>query len=594
MPAPPKIPWQITGNHWVSVPCIHPSDGAIHALGVVVRRLRGSVEFAGGPGFIDGRAPALLQLGLEVDGSSVDLASSQVAWQRIFEWLPTFNASAGDVTIRGTIFAPHGRGNEMPSVVYALAFENRSDRPVAVRLTPNGTLGIRQHRVRTARPLADAHSYSIGDGVVTLSGTSASEGIALAIGLEGGKASAQLNNDGLVTWSIAREVVVPPKQDIKLAIYLAVAPERDGAAAALAAVQLRGWQASATATHSALAALEQSTGVSAADRLVNRHLIFAYFYSIVRAIDDAQIYIVRSRSPWNSYGLTLREWDALMWVVPAVQLADPDLARELIMRMCEIHGYAPGKGVNYLDGVPFQLGFSLDGAAAYVIAVDRYIGQTGDDRLVEEHIIADTLYASYEDISLRRDEQKSLYSTEVTASGAVSLPYTLHANAAVAYALDIFKQTLDEKTAEKVETGDIVRAAIKRHFVIQAEGESQNSFATAIDLNGDVVLADDTVSSAYLVPMYELVSRTDSTYRRTMKRFAPVSRNSVAEECARLLSGDTAGALDWLRRATMDNGVAAETVDADGNAIENGGDAALSGLVAYSVWFAVSVLGVRL
>lgn len=47
----PKIPWQITGNHWVALPCLHPADGSLHAVGVISHDLRGAIEFAGAPDF---------------------------------------------------------------------------------------------------------------------------------------------------------------------------------------------------------------------------------------------------------------------------------------------------------------------------------------------------------------------------------------------------------------------------------------------------------------------------------------------------------------------------------------------------------------
>jgi len=62
---------------------------------------------------------------------------------------------------------------------------------------------------------------------------------------------------------------------------------------------------------------------------------------------------------------------------------------------------------------------------------------------------------------------------------------------------------------------------------------------------------------------------------------------------ARLVGPDAAGALAWLRRATLDGGVAAEVVDETGAAVANGGDAALAGLLAYTVWYAVHALGLR-
>ena len=51
--------------------------------------------------------------------------------------------------------------------------------------------------------------------------------------------------------------------------------------------------------------------------------------------------------------------------------------------------------------------------------------------------------------------------------------------------------------------------------------------------------------------------------------------------------------LQWLRRAPLDGGCAAEFVDEDGRATANGGDASLSGLLAWSVWYAINALGER-
>ena len=42
-----------------------------------------------------------------------------------------------------------------------------------------------------------------------------------------------------------------------------------------------------------------------------------------------------------------------------------------------------------------------------------------------------------------------------------------------------------------------------------------------------------------------------------------------------------------------DNGLAAQFVDGEGRATRNGGDAALAGLLAYTVWYAAHALGIR-
>ena len=593
---PPTIPWQLTGNHWLSLPCVHPADGSVYAVGLVSQAHRGAVEFAGAADFENAGGEPLLRLAFEADGVPVQLSTSRMAWQRILEWLPTFSSPIGDLVIRGTIFAPCGRTADFPGFVYAISVENRGAATTSLSFHVEGMLGFRQHRIRSARPFADANRATISGDVITLSGADPRSEIALAIAGDEMNASVVDTTDGSARFSLAREVAIEAGTRAEFALYVAAGPEPDGAAAMLAGMRTRGWRKLASQTRDALGALQQSTGVPAADRLINRHLMFAYFYAAAHAIDDARWYLFRSRAPWCAQGLTVRDFDSLMWLIPALQLAEPALARELLLRICELHGYAPGRGVNYIDGAPFDAAFCLDAVAAYPIAVDRYVAQSGDDRVVEDLPIAEALYAANEDLSVARHGSLPLYRTEITPSGAdAPLPYTLHGNALVAEALDILKQTLDEKTAEGVQNGDAVRAAVTRQFATDKDS-SRTHLSTAIDLAGASTMSDDPVGSAYWLPLYHMLSRDDSIYRRTVRRLerpaAEPAFISLAERCAMLMGPDAARTLEWLRRADLDGGFAAEFVNEDGLAVGNGGDASLSALVAYSVWYAVSVLGV--
>ncbi len=247
----------------------------------------------------------------------------------------------------------------------------------------------------------------------------------------------------------------------------------------------------------------------------------------------------------------------------------------------------------------FEPGFSIEGAGAYALAVERYIRETGDDQIVEESVLADTLYATADTIASRRDRDVPLYDTDRLVSGAPApVPYVLHANAVVALALEVFRRTLDEETAKRVPDASAVRAAMARHFAVERDGKA--TLAAGIDLRGGVVLEDDPVGSLLWLPLYDAVDRQDSAYRRTVKGLGAPSADAgegaepiaLAQQCARLVGPEAGSALVWLRRAPLDNGVAAEWVDGEGRAVANGGDAALAGLVAYTVWYAVHALGV--
>jgi hypothetical protein len=592
---PPRVPWHITGNHWVTLPCIHPADASIHAIGAVHAGLRGAVEFAGDAGFLDGEGPALARITLSIDGEARQLGAEGLAWEREVGWIPTFSSRVGDVSIRGVICAPHGRNADVSGAVIEIVVENRGSGECVVEIGLEGALGHRQLRVRSPREFRDSHRVTRGAASsVVLDGRSAESPLAIAIGAGSGEETeVAIDDSATPSWSLRRRLTLASREAQTVAFHLAVAQERDGAEAVLSAMRRRGAPALIAATRTVLRRMEPATGSATADRLVSRHLFFAYFCSVARALDDAHVYVVRSRIPWNGRGMTIRDWEALMWVLPAVQLADQALAREVLLRICEVHGYAPGAGVHYLDGALFEPGFSLEGAAAYPIAVDGYIVQSGDDKVVEEPLLADSLYGAYEDIEAHRHENLPLFSTEVLTDGSVpEFAFTTHANSVVALALDILKHTLDEKTSEKVEDPAAVRAAVLRHFSVEGPG-GKPVLAGASDLAGHTSPVDQPPAALYWLPYNDLIGRDDSIYRRTVKMLETRVPTSLEARCARIVGPGGSAALEWLRRAPLDGGIAAEEVDAEGRATGNGGDAALSGLIASTVWYAVHALGAK-
>lgn len=589
MNALPRVPWQITGNHWVTLPCIHPGDASIHSIGVVHAQSRGAIEFAGGADYVDGAVPPLISITITRGADKRRLGDAGIAWEREAAWIPTFSCRIDELTVRGTICAPHGRNADLAGFVFEIAVENRGDAAVDLVIGAEGSFGHRFLRVRTAREFGGGSEVLLSDREsIVLRGAGARDPVAVAIGAsERGSAVAASGS----RWTIDQAVSVSAGASSTVAFCVAAGQERDGAEAVLEVMRRRGAKSLIEGTRSTLQAMEPSTGNAAADRLIGRHVFFAYFCSVARAIDDAHLYVVRSRIPWSAQGMTIRDWEALMWILPAVQLADSNLAREVLLRVCDLHGYAPGNGVHYLDGSLFEPGFSLEGAAAFPIAVDEYIVQSGDDKVVEEPLLADSLYNASEDIEARRHKTHPLYSTEVNADGSIpAFAYTAHGNAVAALALDILSHTLDEKTAEKVQDAAAVRAALLRQFT-QTDSGGKGILAQSTNFESSATAVDDFSAALYWLPYYDLLGRDDSLYRRTIKPLENVDSTAAFIRCARLVGPNGSRGLEWLRRAPLDGGFAAEFVDAEGRATANGGDAALSGLIAYTAWYAVHALG---
>ena len=582
----PNIPWQLTGNHWLSLPCIHPATGAIHRMSVLHRGARAALEFVASDANSSASDAPLLRPTMLVDGEPVSLGAAGMAWERALGWLPTFTCTVGALLVRGMVFCPFGRDADMAGAVYTFAIENRGTKTRKVTLALEGDGGLLVPRVRRERAAAGRLQGAVADGVVVLD-PGVTPGLAAFALAADGDGDVHASDGGASR--LARSVIIAPGARDELAFYIAAGPERDGAIATSAAMRRRGWQWLLASTRDALTALQQSTGSESLDRLVNQNLLFSYFYAVGRALDDAHFYLMRTRVPWHPAGVTMREWDALMMTLPAVQLADPGLARELLLRMCELHGYAPGRGTHYFDGTMFEPAFSLEGAAAYVLAVDRYAVEAKDEQIVDDPVLADTLYLVNDEMAERRNAEMPLYSTEVSPSGVVPpFAYTAHGNGVVALALDILRRTLDEETARDVPDGEAVRAALQRSFERTDDGKKR--LCTAIDLTGGASHVDDPVGSLLWLPMYGGIEADDAVFKRTARAMAGPT-TALSTILARLCGPDRVAVLEWLRRAPLDGGVAAEFVDADGRATANGGDAALAGLLAAAVCMVTRPLG---
>ena len=87
--------------------------------------------------------------------------------------------------------------------------------------------------------------------------------------------------------------------------------------------------------------------------------------------------------------------------------------------------------------------------------------------------------------------------------------------------------------------------------------------------------------------------RNASRSRPNFVKAIPAETSQLVRQIARLLGPDGESVLEWLRRAPLHGGLAAEVVDDAGLAVANGGDAALSGLLAATAWHAVHVLGMK-
>ena len=88
-----------------------------------------------------------------------------------------------------------------------------------------------------------------------------------------------------------------------------------------------------------------------------------------------------SRSPRYYVSAAYWDRDSLLWAFPAILTVDAAYAREILTYVFTRQARNFGVHSRYIDGTMLEPGFELDELCAPVIALNRYVEQTGDTAL---------------------------------------------------------------------------------------------------------------------------------------------------------------------------------------------------------------------
>jgi hypothetical protein len=506
---PNSIP---TGNLWVSLPRIDRSTGAIRTLSVLHEDTRGMLEVWG-----DGVGVVLPYV--EIDGVRQELAD--VTWTRAQNWLPQMAArcSSGDVEI--SYCAPVGERG------VACRLSLRRSRPHTSRVT----VGWRVTWQETA--LVQLRSKSLDVDICSdrdeWTGSQVLHGSVglplLAIGIQAGS-GAELAADGLVC-TVSSTPDTSTEDELAAELILAVAPERDGAAATALHLRRRGFDDLWASTASWLA--EHELPVDAIDgraglhQRVNENAFFNYFYSQGDCLDTGRAVIVTSRS--SDYYVSAAFWsrDAYQWTFPALLLVDPPRARHVLVTSVATAGKHVADHALYINGTPLYPGFELDQAAAPILAVHLYVTSTGDRGLLEEPAITQLCDEFATTVSPWRNDDLGLYATFLLPTDdPTRRPYTTTDNTLVLAAFEalagfaeIRPRTAPDGLTPTFYTrlSDQLRRAIAAHLVV--DGPRGPMWAWACDASGDKEVRDEPPLGLAGLPFWGLCDARDPRQQAT-------------------------------------------------------------------------------
>lgn len=447
--------------------------------------------------------------------------------------------------------------------------------------------------------------------------------------------------EGPLGFRLGSRIALTPGESRTVAFYVATNAEGDGAGTTVVDLKRHGWEALAHRSREWLRSRALAADDADVERRLNLNLFFCYFYSQGYAIDTEDLVLATSRSPHYYVSAAFWPRDTFLWAFPAVLMADPRRAREVLVTGFSRHMRNAGIHSHYIDGVLLYPGFELDQLAAYIIALGRYVDATGDLGIMGDQRVAQGMLDVLRILTSVKDPKTGLYETFLDPSDdPVTYPYLVYDNilawrcfkdlarlfAAVhehAVLSDVLlkRQGLKHHSFETLgremeSLAEELKAAIYRHGVV--DGPFGRMFAWAVDGEGSYELYDDPPGSLLLAAHYGFCEPDDPVYLATAKwivsehnpylckegKFsgfgcAHASHPWVLAACNILLAGQRssstlpaasvlADALEAAKRlvkeAEMDGGIACETVDAQTGVVKTGAAfATCAGFLAYAM-----------
>ena len=558
-----------TGNEYISVSEIG-CDGTIRTVSHLRESTLSLIEYSGA---------ALLSILL--DGNTVPCGEHRY----IHDFIPEFCFENGDISIVRQVYAPKGiRGF---GVRCALRAKTAHSGSLGLVFRPDDCL----RTVFKPLPLSAERRFgydSWSDTVYTelVCGTGIS---ALAIGAKDCRKSFE---DGVLF--LDREYSLYAGEELVVDFHISLGCELDGAR--LANVDMRRRSAALfTSTAEGLDKAHVPLPDSALEQRVNLNLAYCLNFSMGRTLDTDRLVLLTSRSA--RYYVSGAYWarDSMLWAFPAVLRADRRLAREALIVACTTYLKHGAEHALYINGVSLYPGFELDQLVAPVLALERDVRVTGDESILELPEIKNALLFTLDEISLRRDEDTGLFSTELSPSDdPCEHPYLTYDNYLCLAALRFMNGQLGGLDGV-IET---LESALRMHCV------KDGVFLWACDGKGGGEMYDNPPGSLVLIPYYGGCAKDDPVWLNTVRLYFSKDNPWYTENgvlfgegcehapapwpmslCNLLLScGKDSRVFAALAAMEMDNGIACETVRPDsGKACTGAAFATFAGFYANAV-----------
>jgi uncharacterized protein len=592
-----------TGNRFVAIPDVLTSNCGILDISFLSMRSRASIELHGT------EHEPFLQPVVSIAGQNADLSSAK--WEMERYWIPSFQVAQGGVTVSSRVFAPLAQRG----FVWVLEVSSQADGPVEVEIGWKGLWKDTYHVVGVSKPVEGVRFGSVsqwGGGVPFVEFRTGTPQYAVAFqpsepmqitiesagdadrritGPSQGDVAARGPNG--LRYSFVLPMTLGPGERRTLVLHVGLGLEETSAVASAADIERHGWENLYSDLAGWLEAHKASVQDEQLDYVLNLNAFYNYFFSQGMTLDSEELVLVTGRSSKYDASATYRDRDAMRWSLPAVLQITPGQARRMIEYAFTTQLRNVGIQSRFIDGVVMQPGFQLDELCAPIRALYTYVRATHDMSILFDRRVQTGVNRVRQLLNQSMHPSAMLFETLLEPSGnTATYPYVTYDNALVWRALQdlawMYELIHDlDRSEENAVLAKQVHKATMAHCVVN--GPMGPMFAYSVDLHGNFEIKDDPFGSLKLLSWYEFCDADSSIYQNTVRWIHSdenpysFSRSSfgfpgcetashphVLSVANDLLTGRVEQAVDFIRRAEMDDGLACHTVDENTGRVAGG------------------------
>lgn len=583
-----------TGNRFVVIPDLLKSNGGILNISFAYMLYRSIVELSGTPD------EPFLEADIRIDGRPID--NSKGAWKQLLHWIPSFDYSDAGVNVSYKVFAPLAHRG----LVWVIDLESKADKPVTIDAGWKGKWLETDHIVGRSKPMRGDRVGGINKwyngvpfvefrGIAPVFGVSfcPSESMETCVFCESqpervissiNESEATAHEGDAICYQLTKSITLGPGEQKSIALYIGLGLEEVSAVSSAVDLRHHSWET----LYSELTAWLESHRLSVNDEhlndVLNLNSFYNFFFSEAVTVDTEELVLTSARS--SKYAACGAYWDrdAMLWSLPAVLQIDSRQARRMIEYALTVQLRNVGVHSRFIDGVAFEPGFELDELCAPIRALAMYVRSTADISILFDRRVQTGVNRIHKTLISKKHPTLALFETMLQPSDAMArYPYVTYDNVLAWRVLRDLEWMYElihdlDRSDDNKQLAKQVQKAIMSNCLV--DGPFGPMFAWSVDLEGNYVLGDEPAGSLQLLSWLEFCSPDLPAYQNTVAWIhspenpysfhksdfvAPGIEHeghpSLMSVINDLLTGRQAHAIEFLKRAALDDGIACETVD---------------------------------